>query len=67
MVLWCPNRSQPVLRVGVTMAFTPRELARNMFECREHMVKGQTAGEVRVCLHVYKSTRDRLREGEDGE
>nr|KAF6440841.1 integrin subunit alpha M [Rousettus aegyptiacus] len=57
-------RSQPVLRVGVTMAFTPRELARNMFECREHMVKGQTAGEVRVCLHVYKSTRDRLREGD---
>ncbi|XP_039740343.1 integrin alpha-M isoform X4 [Pteropus medius] len=57
-------RSQPVLKVEVTMEFTPRELARNVFECREHVMKGQTAGEVRVCLRVHKSTRDRLREGD---
>lgn len=64
MALWYPYRSQPVLRVDVSMEFTPRELARTVFECREHVVRGQAAGEVRVCLHVHKSTRDRLREGE---
>nr|XP_019572844.1 PREDICTED: integrin alpha-M [Rhinolophus sinicus] len=57
-------RSQPVLRVDVTMEFTPRELARKVFECHEHVVKGQPAGEVRVCLRIHKSTRDRLQEGE---
>ncbi|XP_005882140.2 PREDICTED: integrin alpha-M [Myotis brandtii] len=54
-------RSQPVLRVEATMTFTPRELARSVFECRENTVKGQPAGEVRVCLRVQKSTADRLR------
>lgn len=55
-----------MLRVEVTMTFTPRELARSVFECREHVVKGQTAGEVRVCLRVQKSTADRLSPGEAG-
>ncbi|XP_045731361.1 integrin alpha-M isoform X5 [Mirounga angustirostris] len=57
-------RSQPVLRLEVTMEFTPKEVARNVFECHEKVERGQTAGEVRVCLHVRKNTRDRLREGE---
>ncbi|KAM8777399.1 integrin alpha-M [Rhynchonycteris naso] len=57
-------RSQPVLRVEVTMNFTPRELARGVFECGERVVKDQPAGEARVCLRVHKSTRDRLREGD---
>ncbi|XP_006896550.1 PREDICTED: integrin alpha-M [Elephantulus edwardii] len=57
-------RSQPVLRVRVTMEFTPKEVARKTFECGEHVVKNQNAGEVRVCLQALKSTRDRLREGE---
>ncbi|VCW70442.1 unnamed protein product [Gulo gulo] len=57
-------RSQPVLRLEVTMEFTPKEVARNVFECQEKVEKGQTAGEVRVCLHVRKNTRDRLRVGE---
>lgn len=48
------------------MTFTPGELARSVFECRENMVKGQPAGEVRVCLRVQKSTADRLRQGEAG-
>ncbi|KAF3814075.1 hypothetical protein GH733_018107 [Mirounga leonina] len=55
-------RSQPVLRLEVTMEFTPKEVARNVFECHEKVERGQTAGEVRVCLHVRKNTRDRLRE-----
>ncbi|XP_027468962.1 integrin alpha-M isoform X6 [Zalophus californianus] len=57
-------RSQPVLRLEVTMEFTPKEVARNVFECHEKVERGQTAGEVRVCLRVHKKTRDRLREGE---
>ncbi|XP_050629401.1 integrin alpha-M isoform X1 [Macaca thibetana thibetana] len=57
-------RSQPVLRVEATMEFNPREVARNVFECNDQMVKGKEAGEVRVCLRVQKSTRDRLREGQ---
>ncbi|XP_006148171.1 integrin alpha-M [Tupaia chinensis] len=57
-------RSQPVLRVDVTMDFTPRQVARNVFECSEQVVRNQAAGEVRVCLRVRKSTRDRLREGD---
>ncbi|KAK2489924.1 hypothetical protein MC885_015534 [Smutsia gigantea] len=59
-------RSQPVLKVEVTMEFTPREVARNVFECREQVVRGQTAGEVNICFRVRKNTRDRLREGEGG-
>ncbi|KAM6166275.1 integrin alpha-M [Erethizon dorsatum] len=57
-------RSQPLLRVEATMNFTPREVARNVFECQENVVKSKTAGVVTVCLHVRKSTRDRLREGD---
>lgn len=49
------------------MEFNPREVARNVFECNDQMVKGKEAGEVRVCLRVQKSTRDRLREGESQE
>lgn len=49
------------------MEFNPREVARNVFECNDQTVKGKEAGEVRVCLHVQKTTRDRLREGESQE
>lgn len=48
----------------MTMEFTPREVARDAFECREQVVRSRAAGEVRVCLLVRKTTRDRLREGE---
>ncbi|XP_032099201.1 integrin alpha-M isoform X2 [Sapajus apella] len=57
-------RSQPVLRVEATMEFNPREVPRNAFECNDPVAKGKEAGEVRVCLRVHKSTRDRLREGQ---
>uniref|UniRef100_A0A8C9PZX7 Integrin subunit alpha M n=1 Tax=Spermophilus dauricus TaxID=99837 RepID=A0A8C9PZX7_SPEDA len=57
-------RSQPVLRVVVTMEFTPKEVARDVFECHEQVVTSKAAGEVRVCLLVQKSTRDRLNDGE---
>uniref|UniRef100_A0A8C0L372 Integrin subunit alpha M n=1 Tax=Canis lupus dingo TaxID=286419 RepID=A0A8C0L372_CANLU len=57
-------RSQPVLRLEVTMEFIPKEVARKVFVCQEKVERGQTAGEVRVCLRVRKNTRDRLREGD---
>uniref|UniRef100_A0A8C0KY65 Integrin subunit alpha M n=1 Tax=Canis lupus dingo TaxID=286419 RepID=A0A8C0KY65_CANLU len=44
-------RSQPVLRLEVTMEFIPKEVARKVFVCQEKVERGQTAGEVRVsCL-----------------
>uniref|UniRef100_A0A8D1DEB3 VWFA domain-containing protein n=1 Tax=Sus scrofa TaxID=9823 RepID=A0A8D1DEB3_PIG len=57
-------RSQPVLRVEASMVFKPREVARNVYECRQQAAKTQIAGEVQVCLQVRKSTWDRLREGD---
>ncbi|XP_004615960.2 integrin alpha-M [Sorex araneus] len=53
-------RSQPVVRVQVTMEFTPREVVRKAFECGEQEVRDQIAGEARVCLQVRKKTQDRL-------
>ncbi|XP_004692013.1 PREDICTED: integrin alpha-M [Condylura cristata] len=57
-------RSQPVLRMEASMEFTPREVTRNTFDCRDQAVRNQVAGKVRVCLHIRKTTVDRLREGE---
>uniref|UniRef100_A0A8C6CV76 Integrin subunit alpha M n=1 Tax=Moschus moschiferus TaxID=68415 RepID=A0A8C6CV76_MOSMO len=57
-------RSQPVLKVEVMMEFTPKEVKRNVYECRDPVVKGQIAGHVKVCLQVRKSTWDRLGEGD---
>ncbi|DAA15363.1 integrin alpha-M [Bos indicus x Bos taurus] len=57
-------RSQPVLKVEATMEFTPKEVKRNVYECRDPVVKGQIAGQVKVCLQVRKSTWDRLGEGD---
>ncbi|KAI4559662.1 hypothetical protein MJG53_018188 [Ovis ammon polii x Ovis aries] len=57
-------RSQPVLKVEATMEFTPKEVKRNVYECRDPVVKGQIAGKVKVCLQVRKSTWDRLGEGD---
>ncbi|KAG8513652.1 Integrin alpha-D, partial [Galemys pyrenaicus] len=56
-------RSRPVLRMEADMVFTPKEVARNAFECRDEVVRNQVAGEVRVCLHIHKSTVDRLGAG----
>lgn len=46
------------------MEFTPKEVKRNVYECRDPVVKGQIAGKVKVCLQVRKSTWDRLGEGD---
>ncbi|OBS63467.1 hypothetical protein A6R68_08021, partial [Neotoma lepida] len=57
-------RAQPVLRLEATMEFIPKILSRSVFECQEQVSRNKDAGEVRVCLRVRKSTRDRLREGD---
>ncbi|XP_050022024.1 integrin alpha-M isoform X1 [Alexandromys fortis] len=57
-------RAQPVLRLEATMEFTPNILARSVFECQNQASRNKDAGEVRVCLRVRKSTRDRLQEGD---
>lgn len=67
MVLCCSYRSQPLLRVEATMTFKPKEVERDVFECREKEVKNRIAGKVTVCLRVSKSTRDQIREGETWE
>ncbi|OWK10896.1 ITGAM, partial [Cervus elaphus hippelaphus] len=56
-------RSQPVLKVEATMEFTPKEVKRNVYECRDLVIKDRIAGQVKVCLQVRKSTWDRLGEG----
>ncbi|XP_005351394.1 integrin alpha-M isoform X2 [Microtus ochrogaster] len=57
-------RAQPVLRLEATMEFIPNILARSVFECQNQASRNKDAGEVRVCLRVRKSTRDRLQEGD---
>ncbi|KAF4015774.1 hypothetical protein G4228_007378 [Cervus hanglu yarkandensis] len=57
-------RSQPVLKVEATMEFTPKEVKRNVYECRDLVIKDRIAGQVKVCLQVRKSTWDRLGEGD---
>uniref|UniRef100_A0A8C6QSE8 Integrin alpha M n=1 Tax=Nannospalax galili TaxID=1026970 RepID=A0A8C6QSE8_NANGA len=54
-------RAQPVLTLEATMEFNPKKLARSVFECQEQVARSKDAGEVRVCLRIHKSTRDRLR------
>ncbi|XP_051001335.1 integrin alpha-M [Acomys russatus] len=56
-------RAQPVVRLEATMEFNPKTLARSVFVCQEQVPKNKDAGEVRVCLRVRKSTKDRLQEG----
>lgn len=66
MAPWYPPRSQPVLKVEATMEFTPREVKRTVYECRDLVIKDRIAGRVKVCLQVRKTTWDRLGEGEAG-
>uniref|UniRef100_A0A8C2MPK0 Integrin alpha M n=1 Tax=Cricetulus griseus TaxID=10029 RepID=A0A8C2MPK0_CRIGR len=53
-------RAQPVLRLEATMEFIPKSLARSVFECQNQASRNKDAGNVRVCLHVRKNTKDRL-------
>ncbi|XP_019489347.1 PREDICTED: integrin alpha-D-like [Hipposideros armiger] len=55
-------RTRPVLRVSVSIHTMPTEISRSMSECREQTSSFQTLGDANVCLHVYASPKDRLRD-----
>ncbi|XP_027714848.1 integrin alpha-D isoform X2 [Vombatus ursinus] len=52
-------RTCPVLRVDVSITFTPPELAVSTFECWEKATN-QEAGAAVICLTIYKSIPDQL-------
>ncbi|XP_076697055.1 integrin alpha-D [Callospermophilus lateralis] len=53
-------RSLPVLKVGVTMRFTPMEVAKTAYQCWEEVPTSLEAVEAMVCLTIHKSSRDQL-------
>ncbi|XP_047390037.1 integrin alpha-X [Sciurus carolinensis] len=56
-------RTRPVLRVWVTIHFTPAEIARSLFECQEQETSVQELGGATVCIDIYgspKGQRDKL-------
>ncbi|XP_044513468.1 integrin alpha-M-like [Gracilinanus agilis] len=55
-------RARPVLRMDVSMQFTPRELMKSVYECQEQKKTNEEAGVAKVCLIIHKNTIDRLNE-----
>ncbi|XP_072452917.1 integrin alpha-M-like isoform X2 [Notamacropus eugenii] len=55
-------RTQPVLRLEVSMEIIPKELKRSVFECREQEKTNEEAGVAKVCLLTQKNRADRLGE-----
>lgn len=41
---------------------TPAEIARSVYECKEHTSSGQELGDANVCLRIYGSPKNRLGE-----
>uniref|UniRef100_A0A8D2JQ04 Integrin subunit alpha X n=1 Tax=Sciurus vulgaris TaxID=55149 RepID=A0A8D2JQ04_SCIVU len=50
-------RTRPVLRVWVTIHFTPAEIARALFECQEQEASVQELGGATVCIDIYESPK----------
>ncbi|XP_038395658.1 integrin alpha-D-like isoform X1 [Canis lupus familiaris] len=53
-------RSQPVLNVGVTMRFSPSEVAKAVHQCWEEVPSALEAGNATVCFTIQKSSLDQL-------
>ncbi|XP_036614805.1 integrin alpha-D-like [Trichosurus vulpecula] len=53
-------RTCPVLKVEVSITFTPPELARSVFECWGWEATKQEAGAAIICFTIHKSTPDQL-------
>ncbi|KAM9100539.1 integrin alpha-X [Sarcophilus harrisii] len=53
-------RTQPVLKVKMSIQFLPAQLSRSVFECQAQEVTNKEAGSSRICLTISKSIRDRL-------
>nr|XP_028697007.1 integrin alpha-D isoform X2 [Macaca mulatta] len=53
-------RSLPVLKVGVTMRFSPGEVAKSVYWCWEEGPSALEAGDATICLTIQKSSLDQL-------
>uniref|UniRef100_A0A8C0AI27 Integrin subunit alpha D n=1 Tax=Bos mutus grunniens TaxID=30521 RepID=A0A8C0AI27_BOSMU len=53
-------RSLPVLKVNVTMKFTPPEVTKAVYQCWDELTTTMEAGQATVCLTIHKSSQDRL-------
>ncbi|XP_004479490.3 integrin alpha-D [Dasypus novemcinctus] len=53
-------RSQPVLRVGVAMRFSPVEVAKSVYQCGEDAPLPLAAADATVCLTIRKISLDLL-------
>ncbi|XP_033074122.1 integrin alpha-D isoform X2 [Trachypithecus francoisi] len=53
-------RSLPVLKVGVTMRFSPGEVAKAVCWCWEEGPSALEAGDATICLTIQKSSLDQL-------
>ena len=52
----------PVLKVNVTMKFTPPEVTKAVYQCWDELTTTTEAGQATVCLTIHKSSQDRLGE-----
>ncbi|KAM5227756.1 integrin alpha-D [Ctenodactylus gundi] len=55
-------RSLPVLKVGVSMGFTPVEVSKAVYQCLEEVPTTLDAGEALVCITIHKGSLDHLRD-----
>ncbi|XP_043824321.1 integrin alpha-D-like [Dromiciops gliroides] len=53
-------RTQPVLKVKVSIRFMPVELKRHVFECQAQEDTSKEAGDATICFTISKSVPDRL-------
>ncbi|XP_011789030.1 PREDICTED: integrin alpha-D isoform X1 [Colobus angolensis palliatus] len=53
-------RSLPVLKVGVTMRFSPGEVAKAVYWCWEEGPSALEAGDATICLTIQKGSLDQL-------
>ncbi|XP_023416674.2 integrin alpha-D [Cavia porcellus] len=53
-------RSLPVLKVGVTMSFSPMEVPKAVYQCWEEVPTTLEVGEATVCLILHKDSLDQL-------
>ena len=58
----CTLRTLPVLKVNMTMKFTPPEVTKAVYQCWDELTTTVEAGQATVCLTIHKSSQDHLGE-----
>ncbi|XP_017896050.1 PREDICTED: integrin alpha-D [Capra hircus] len=53
-------RTLPVLKVNMTMKFTPPEVTKAVYQCWDELTTTVEAGQATVCLTIHKSSQDHL-------